>query len=293
MPSPSRPHHDQHWGPGKATRVPQLGTPEPPQALPTSGQSQCWGQAGGLLRRLGTCPPTFWRAQCAGGWQREHPQLGTSLSPWTGCGGVPPNVGGLSMLGDGRESTPRSGTPMSPSGPCQGHQASSVCHRASTRDLPVPMGPQGWGSPRHPSETRRTLPGDLAPPPRALAPPSRWGCTPAVALAMLCHPCRAVSPARVPSPCPRGANALCCALLCSLPLPQASSFQTLLRQQARLEVLARRVTLLEAIIWPGNHPRRSLQRPRQRAWSTGGWRAPGTGHGRAPGPRESWDTCLD
>ncbi|XP_041878780.1 EMI domain-containing protein 1 [Corvus kubaryi] len=30
----------------------------------------------------------------------------------------------------------------------------------------------------------------------------------------------------------------------------ASSFQTLLRQQARLEVLARRVTLLEAIIWP-------------------------------------------
>ncbi|KAL2298631.1 hypothetical protein Nmel_015636, partial [Mimus melanotis] len=34
----------------------------------------------------------------------------------------------------------------------------------------------------------------------------------------------------------------------------ASSFQTLLRQQARLEVLARRVTLLEAIIWPGNHP---------------------------------------
>ncbi|KAM9207823.1 LOW QUALITY PROTEIN: uncharacterized protein RG961_014881 [Leptosomus discolor] len=34
----------------------------------------------------------------------------------------------------------------------------------------------------------------------------------------------------------------------------ASSFQTLLRQQARLEVLARRVTLLEAIIWPEPEP---------------------------------------
>ncbi|RLV62862.1 hypothetical protein DV515_00018868 [Chloebia gouldiae] len=35
---------------------------------------------------------------------------------------------------------------------------------------------------------------------------------------------------------------------------QASSFQTLLQQQARLEVLARRVTLLEAIIWPEPEP---------------------------------------
>lgn len=186
------------------------------------------------------------------------------------------------MLGDGRGSTPRSGTSMSPSEHCQGHQASSVCHRA--------MDSQGWGSPRHPSETRRTLPGDLAPPPRALAPPSRWGRAPPLPPAVLCHPCRALSPPRVPTPCPRarrGANALCCALLCSLPLPQASSFQTLLRQQARLEVLARRVTLLEAIIWPGNHPPRSLEHPRERARSTGGWRAPGTGHGRAPGPRES------
>lgn len=34
----------------------------------------------------------------------------------------------------------------------------------------------------------------------------------------------------------------------------ASSFQALLRQQARLEVLARRVTLLEAIIWPEPEP---------------------------------------
>ncbi|KAJ7424838.1 EMI domain containing 1 [Willisornis vidua] len=38
------------------------------------------------------------------------------------------------------------------------------------------------------------------------------------------------------------------------PGPDASSFQTLLRQQARLEVLARRVTLLEAIIWPEPEP---------------------------------------
>ncbi|KAM9178530.1 EMI domain-containing protein 1 isoform 3-T3 [Mergus octosetaceus] len=34
----------------------------------------------------------------------------------------------------------------------------------------------------------------------------------------------------------------------------ARSFQSLLRQQARLEVLARRVTLLEAIIWPEPEP---------------------------------------
>ena len=33
---------------------------------------------------------------------------------------------------------------------------------------------------------------------------------------------------------------------------QAPSLQSFLQQQAQLELLARRVTLLEAIIWPGN-----------------------------------------
>lgn len=103
--------------------------------------------------------------------------------------------------------------------------------------------PWGHGNPQHPSETRRsTLLGDLAPPPHCTGTPHPPGLHPCYAThAVLCHPCHAAPPA--------GRTR---ALLCSLTLPQANSFQTLLRQQAQLEVLARRVTLLEAIIWPGN-----------------------------------------
>lgn len=186
--------------------------------------------------KVGVMSPTFWRAHCAGGGRRSTPSRGHQCPPdrlWI----CPPKCQGAQRAGGWQKEAP----------PGQGHQASSVYHRDSTRDAPVPI-PQGWGSPWHPSET---LLGDLAPPSRAPAPLSRWGCTPA----MLCHPCHAVSPPHVPTPCPRAvpaAGPTRSALLCSLPLPQASSFQTLLRQQARLEVLARRVTLLEAIIWPGN-----------------------------------------
>lgn len=49
---------------------------------------------------------------------------------------------------------------------------------------------------------------------------------------------------------------------------QAPSLQSCLQQQAQLELLARRVSLLEAIIWPGNHMvgRKGLGR----AWDTQG-----------------------
>lgn len=102
------------------------------------------------------------------------------------------------------------------------------CQRWHSPASPPSPDPRGQESPLHPPGTTgapRTLLGDLAPP--TLAPHPRPGCARAV---------------------PWGNHAL----LCSLTLHQASSFQALLRQQARLEVLARRVTLLEAIIWPGN-----------------------------------------
>lgn len=127
---------------------PQLGTPEPPQALPPSGRDTCdtvsvLGTSGWPSEKVGDISPHILESSVCRGWQREHPQLGTSVSPWTGCGCVPPNVGGLSVPGDGRGSTPKSGTSVSPSGHCQGHQA-------STRAPPCRHGPAGMGEPPAP-----------------------------------------------------------------------------------------------------------------------------------------------
>lgn len=143
---------------------------------------------------------------------------------------------------------------MCPPTPCQGwHSPAS----------PASLDPWGQESPSHPPGTTGapcTHLGDLAPP--TLAPHPRPGCARAV---------------------PWGNHAL----LCSLTLHQASSFQALLRQQARLEVLARRVTLLEAIIWPGNRIA-ACSPPRQ----PGTMSPPAVGLEQGEGPRGTPESPL-
>lgn len=180
--------------------------------------------------------------------------------------------------------------------------------------LRIPLGP-----PREPPaplrEQEEHPPGRPGTPPRhppiAPAPPSRQGC----AHATPPTPCYATRATRAVPPVPSPRRRRTRALLCSLTLPQASSFQTLLRQQARLEVLARRVTLLEAIIWPGNRaafpppppPRMSWARrgtppppPRTHTPSTGegvehrgGWSPWEQVPGAPPGSRETVEVLLD
>lgn len=162
------------------------------------------------------------------------------VTPWVGWGSACCRVAEGTPL-DGGQPCPPWGT----AGDIKGQQGTP--------------GPTGMGE--HPPGAMGTSWESWHPLPIAPAPPRR-GCTrtmqpiPCYAACpvppVLCH---AVSPMPChPCPVTRAVPAAgpTRALLCSLTLPQASSFQTLLRQQARLEVLARRVTLLEAIIWPGN-----------------------------------------